>query len=47
MVQVTEWKDNILLDTQPGEKGILMCSIFFDYDFVYGDKVLMQLRRLF
>jgi CBS domain-containing protein len=23
---------------RPREKGILMCSIFFDYDFIYGDK---------
>jgi signal-transduction protein with cAMP-binding, CBS, and nucleotidyltransferase domain len=26
----------------PWEKGILMCSIFFDYDFVYGDKALVD-----
>jgi CBS domain-containing protein len=26
----------------PAEKGILMCSIFFDYDFVYGDKELVD-----
>ena len=26
----------------PAEKGILMCSIFFDYDFVYGDSDLVE-----
>lgn len=26
----------------PAEKGILMCSIFFDYDFVYGEKELVN-----
>ena len=26
----------------PAKKGILMCSIFFDYDFVYGDKELVN-----
>jgi CBS domain-containing protein len=26
----------------PAEKGILMCSIFFDYDFVYGSKELVD-----
>jgi CBS domain-containing protein len=26
----------------PAEKGILMCSIFFDYDFVYGDRGLVD-----
>lgn len=25
----------------PGEKGILMCTIFFDYDFVYGEESLV------
>jgi signal-transduction protein with cAMP-binding, CBS, and nucleotidyltransferase domain len=24
------------------EEGILMCSIFFDYDFVYGGKALVD-----
>ena len=26
----------------PGEKGILMCSIFFDYDLVFGDEKLVD-----
>jgi CBS domain-containing protein len=26
----------------PAEKGILMCSIFFDFDFVYGEKELVD-----
>lgn len=26
----------------PGEKGILMCTIFFDYDFVYGNEDLVD-----
>ncbi|BCY29127.1 DUF294 nucleotidyltransferase-like domain-containing protein [Flavobacterium okayamense] len=26
----------------PGEKGILMCTIFFDYDFVYGEESLIN-----
>ncbi|MFB0910327.1 MAG: DUF294 nucleotidyltransferase-like domain-containing protein [Flavobacterium sp.] len=33
--QYTTWIHN------PREKGILMCSIFFDYDFIYGDKELV------
>jgi CBS domain-containing protein len=42
---VTEWKEQYGTWIQ-GER-ILMCSIFFDYDFVYGDKALVtQLRRL-
>ncbi|EIA09624.1 DUF294 nucleotidyltransferase-like domain-containing protein [Flavobacterium frigoris] len=38
-----EW--NAQYDTwihSPGEKGVLMCSIFFDYDFVYGKKELVE-----
>jgi CBS domain-containing protein len=30
-----------------GEKGILMCSIFFDYDFIYGDKELVNYGDFF
>lgn len=26
----------------PGEKGILLCTIFFDYDFVFGDETLVD-----
>lgn len=40
---VTEWKEQYgTWIHSPGEKGILMCSIFFDYDFVYGDKALVD-----
>lgn len=28
--------------TAPGEKGILYCTIFFDYDFVYGNEILVD-----
>jgi CBS domain-containing protein len=34
--QFKEWIHN------PGEKGILMTTIFFDYDFVYGDENLVN-----
>jgi CBS domain-containing protein len=27
---------------KPGDKGMMMCSIFFDYDLVYGDEKLIQ-----
>ena len=40
---VTEWKrqyDSWI--NNPGIEGILMCSIFFDYDFVYGTKELVD-----
>jgi CBS domain-containing protein len=41
-------RNNILHGYIVGEKEILMCSIFFDYDFIYGIKSwLPQLRRLF
>jgi hypothetical protein len=37
MVQVTEWKDSMGLDSQPGRER--NSNVFFDYyDFVYGDK---------
>ncbi|MGO4867760.1 DUF294 nucleotidyltransferase-like domain-containing protein [Flavobacterium sp. W21_SRS_FM7] len=40
---LTEWKAQYYSWIHnPGEKGILMCSIFFDYDFVYGDKALVD-----
>ena len=40
---VTEWKKQYATwINNPGEKGILMCSIFFDYDFVYGQKELVD-----
>lgn len=40
---VTDWvkQYNNWINT-PGEKGVLMCSIFFDYDFVYGDETLLN-----
>lgn len=40
---VKEWKEqyNTWIHS-PAEKGILMCSIFFDYDFVYGDQELVD-----
>jgi CBS domain-containing protein len=36
-------RNNIPWIHSPGEKGILMCSIFFDYDFIYGDKELVSI----
>ena len=40
---VTDWKKqyNVWINT-PGEKGILMSSIFFDYDFIFGDETLVD-----
>lgn len=40
---VTDWNKqyNAWINT-PGEKGILMCSIFFDYDFIYGNESLVD-----
>ncbi|GGD23926.1 DUF294 nucleotidyltransferase-like domain-containing protein [Flavobacterium orientale] len=40
---ITDWNKqfNAWINT-PGEKGILMCSIFFDYDFIYGDAALVE-----
>lgn len=40
---VTDWNKqyNAWINT-PGEKGILMCSIFFDYDFIFGDESLVD-----
>lgn len=40
---VTDWNKqyNAWINT-PGEKGILMCSIFFDYDFIFGDEILVD-----
>jgi CBS domain-containing protein len=39
-----EWKEQYTTWIHsPGEKGILMCSIFFDYDFIYGDKELVSI----
>jgi CBS domain-containing protein len=40
---VTDWNKqyNSWINT-PGEKGILMCSIFFDYDFIFGDESLVD-----
>ncbi len=41
---VTDWnKQYNAWINKPGEKGILMCSIFFDYDFIYGDEKLIDL----
>lgn len=40
---VTDWnKQYNSWINKPGEKGILMCSIFFDYDFIYGDENLVN-----
>ncbi|MDP2161893.1 MAG: DUF294 nucleotidyltransferase-like domain-containing protein [Flavobacterium sp.] len=40
---VTDWnKQYNSWINKPGEKGILMCSIFFDYDFIYGDEKLVD-----
>ena len=40
---ISEWK-NQFKDWihNPGEKGILMCTIFFDYDFIYGEEKLVH-----
>lgn len=40
---VTDWNKqyNAWINT-PGEKGILMCSIFFDYDFIFGEESLVD-----
>jgi CBS domain-containing protein len=39
---LTGWKEQYTTWIHsPWEKGILMCSIFFDYDFVYGDEELV------
>lgn len=38
---LTEWKQQFSTWIfKPGEKGIMMCTIFFDYDYVYGDERL-------
>lgn len=40
---LTEWKVQFLNWIQkPGEKGILMCTIFFDYEFIYGQELFEQ-----
>ena len=40
---VTDWQNQFKgwINT-PGEKGILHCTIFFDYDFVYGSEALVD-----
>lgn len=38
---LSEWKQQFSTWIfKPGEKGIMMCTIFFDYDYVYGDERL-------
>ena len=40
---LTDWQNQFKgWITAPGEKGILMCTIFFDYDFVYGNESLVD-----
>lgn len=40
---VTDWQNQFKgWINAPGEKGILMCTIFFDYDFVYGNEDLVD-----
>lgn len=40
---LTDWKKQFnLWINAPGDNGILMCSIFFDYDLVYGDEFLVE-----
>ena len=40
---VTDWQNQFKgWINAPGEKGILMCTIFFDYDFVYGNEALVD-----
>ena len=40
---VTDWQHQFKgWINAPGEKGILMCTIFFDYDFVYGNEDLVD-----
>lgn len=40
---LTDWQNQfkVWINT-PGEKGVLMYSIFFDYDFVYGDERIIE-----
>ncbi len=40
---LSDWNNqfNSWINT-PGEKGILMCSIFFDYDLAFGDEKLLD-----
>jgi CBS domain-containing protein len=40
---VTDWKSQFKgWIHSPGEKGILMCTIFFDYNFVFGNETLVN-----
>ncbi|MGV7106133.1 DUF294 nucleotidyltransferase-like domain-containing protein [Flavobacterium sp. U410] len=40
---ISEWKSQFKGWIQsPGERGILMCTIFFDYDYVYGEESLIN-----
>jgi CBS domain-containing protein len=40
---LTDWKKQFnLWINAPGDNGILMCSIFFDYDLVYGDEAFVD-----
>lgn len=40
---VSDWKRQYdLWINAPGDNGILMCSIFFDYDVVYGETTLVE-----
>ena len=40
---VSDWQNQFKgWISAPGEKGILMCTIFFDYDFVYGTESLVD-----
>ncbi|WP_298367517.1 DUF294 nucleotidyltransferase-like domain-containing protein [uncultured Lutibacter sp.] len=42
-LSVNEWKNKFnKWITQPSEKSIMMCTIFFDYDLVYGNKKLVD-----
>lgn len=41
-LSLTEWKAQFnTWITKPSEKAIMMCTIFFDYNLVYGDKELV------
>lgn len=41
-LSLKEWKNQFKKwITQPSEESIMMCTIFFDYDFIYGDKELV------
>lgn len=47
-MSISEWKEQFTKwIMNPSENGILMCTIFFDFDLVYGDEdLVIELRKL-